>query len=271
MKRILFIVSAFLPMLAFADIIVQKDGNNIEDVSVTSITAEKVTYSQSGAQKTIASSMVEGVLYDNGRYVTPPSAQAIIPIEEPSSNEYSGDAGSSWDIDDAPNQGKSSNRNYDDGNAKRVIKASKTTASNDEWATDDNTYSTSKSSYSSYEQVEINVLAYGKQVLNFYSVDHEFDGTTIEYRVITPMNPNPEFEYLGTAPFAYLTDTEAKVLTALDKKIVDFISIRPLMIDKGGKIEFRLSKEGYQTVIVKPMIKVDFGGRLVMVPLNKLK
>ena len=118
---------------------------------------------------------------------------------------------------------------------------------------------------------EINILAYGKPIMGFYSADHEFDGATVEYRVITKSNPNPEFEYLGTAPFAYLTAAEAKILSTMDKKNAGIFEVRPLIVESGGIVEFRLSKNGYKTVVVKPLVKVDFGGRMIAIPLNKLK
>ena len=86
--------------------------------------------------------------------------------------------------------------------------------------------------------------------MNFYTADHEFDGTKVEYRVITRNNPNPAFQYLGTAPFAYLTSAEAKVLSAFDKKNADIFEIRPLIVENGGTVEFRLSKDGYKTLCI---------------------
>ena len=59
-------------------------------------------------------------------------------------------------------------------------------------------------------------------------------------------------------------------MSAFDKKVASIISIRPLSAEKGAKLEFRISKNG-SSVIVRPMVKVDFGGRMIMLPLNKLK
>lgn len=231
MKRIIFALSVLIPLFAFADIIVKKDTRTIENVTIVSVTADNVVYKQSGGVKTISSAEVDGVLYDDGRFITPPSKQSTTLGENISS-------GDSWDMGDVSSGSQ--------------------------------TQSAYKSTSASSEK-EINILAYGKPVLNFYSADHEFDGAKVEYRVITRSNPNPEFEYLGTAPFAYLTTTEYKILSAMDKKNAGIFEVRPLIIESGGTVEFRLSKNGYKTVVVKPMIKVDFGGRLIAIPLNKLK
>lgn len=235
MKKIFFVLSALIPMLALADIIVKKDSQTIEDVTIVTMTADNVVYKQEGTTKTIASSEVDGVLYDNGRFVTPPSKQAVQASQASTSNEV-------WSVDDGSN-GNADNQNrqesYDNASAGR--------------------------------EKEISILAYGKPVMGFYSADHAFDGVKVEYRVVTKYNPNPEFEYLGTTPFAYLTEAELKVLSSMDKKNVGIFEIRPLIVESGGNAEFRLSKEGYRTVVVKPMVKIDFGGRIIMLPLNQLK
>lgn len=97
MKQILLLIMAIscAGFILAQDIIVTKAGINIEDVTVLSVAADYVTYNQAGAQKTIASSEVEGVLYSNGRYMTPPTYQTI-PAEETISSD------DTWAVDDAP-------------------------------------------------------------------------------------------------------------------------------------------------------------------------
>lgn len=56
-----------------------------------------MTYNQAGSQKSIASSEVDGILYRDGRYVTPPSRQTISTNEVTHSND-------SWDIGDTHKQ-----------------------------------------------------------------------------------------------------------------------------------------------------------------------
>lgn len=243
MKHIFLALCALIPAYAFADIIVTRSNGNIEEVAVMSVTAENVTYKKGGATKSIAASEVDGVLYDDGRYVTPPSKSYVLEETNYGNSDYpSATSGDSWGMDDAANSST-----Y--GNSKPI------------------SYNNSRRG----SDKELNILAYGKQVLNFYSADHEFDGAKVEYRVVTKYNPNPEFEYLGTTPFAYLTDTEAKILSAMDKKNASIFQVRPLIVESGGSVEFRLSKDGYNTVVVRPMVKVDFGGRMILIPLNKLK
>lgn len=64
-------------MFAFADIIATFNNGNIEDVVVVSIGADEVVYKKSNVQKSIASSEVEGVLYDDGRFISPPKKTVI--------------------------------------------------------------------------------------------------------------------------------------------------------------------------------------------------
>lgn len=242
MKRIILALCALTPLFAFADIIVKKDSKTIEDVTIVSITADNVVYKQDGGVKTISAAEVDGVLYDDGRYVTPPSQQTM-------NTEEITTGGDTWATDDAGSYDA-----YDQKAQKKAPKAN-------------NSYDNEKVA----SDKEINILAYGKAVMNFYSADHEFDGAKVEYRVITKSNPNPEFEYLGTTPFAYLTAAEAKIMSGMDKKNAGIFEVRPLIVESGGTVEFRLSKDGYKTVVVRPMVKVDFGGRMIMIPLNKLK
>lgn len=237
MKRI-FIICALFPIVVQADIIVTRSNGNIEDVKVASITPENVLYTQDGQAKSIQSADVDGVLYDDGRYVTPPSTSQV--QEQPMNNM----GNDSWD----DGAGQVVNyQSYEQYSSSEGVEYSESRGTND-----------------------INILAYGKPVLAFYAADHEYDGATVEYRAITRSNPNPEFEYLGTTPFAYVTETEAKVLSAFDKKVTNFISIRPLSVEKGAKLEFRISKNG-KSIVVSPMKKVDFGGIMIMLPLNQLK
>lgn len=72
MKYILCAFGVIIPTFVFADIIATFNSGNIEDVTVVSMDASAVVYQKGKAQKTIASSEVEGVLYDDGRYVSPP-------------------------------------------------------------------------------------------------------------------------------------------------------------------------------------------------------
>lgn len=243
MKKIIIALCAFLPTLVFADIIVKKDSKTIEDVKIVSVTADNVVYKQGNSAKTISSLDVDGVLYDDGRYVTPPSQQNI-PVTTTSSSD------DSWAVDDAVSYNAYESEPQKKGLQKQQKSYNTTVASSDK---------------------EISVLAYGKSVMNFYSADPKFDGTKVEYRVITRNNPNPEFEYLGTSPFAYLTSAEAKILSGMDKKNAYLFEVRPLIVESGGNVEFRLSKDGYNTVVVRPIPKIDFGGILLMVPLNKIK
>lgn len=94
MKRILLALCAIVPLVAFADIIATYNNGNIEDVTVVSVGADEVVYKQGKTQKTIASSEVEGVLYDDGRFVAPPKKAVVADSFESTSDD-------SWAVDDA--------------------------------------------------------------------------------------------------------------------------------------------------------------------------
>lgn len=121
---------------------------------------------------------------------------------------------------------------------------------------------------------EINVLAFGKSMMKFYVTDHTFDGATVEYRVIYKGQKNEsEWAYLGTTPFAYTTTTGRKD-PFINKDLESLAEIRPLSIDNFKnvkKVEFRLSKEGYKTIVVSPVISVSVTGLYYCISLNKLK
>lgn len=76
MKKAIIIL-AFLPLFAYADIIATFSNGNIEDVVVVSVGADEVVYKQGNKEKTIASTEVEGVLYDNGQFVAPPKKNIV--------------------------------------------------------------------------------------------------------------------------------------------------------------------------------------------------
>ena len=106
MKCVLLAICAVLPMFAFADIIATYNNGNIEDVTVVSVGAEEVVYKKGNTEKTIASSEVEGVLYDDGRFVAPPKKAAVTESYETTSDD-------AWPVDDASSdnpQSASANR-----------------------------------------------------------------------------------------------------------------------------------------------------------------
>ena len=105
MKRILLTLCTIIPAFAFADIIATYNNGNIEDVTVVSVGADEVVYKKGNAQKSIASSEVEGVLYDDGRFVSPPKKSAAT-----ESNESTYD--DSWAIEDAPSDDNGTASNH---------------------------------------------------------------------------------------------------------------------------------------------------------------
>ena len=98
MKRIFIALCAICPLFAHADIIATFNNGNIEDVTVVSIGADEVVYKKGNTQKSIASSEVEGVLYDDGRFVAPPKKEAVVDSFESTSDD-------SWTVEDAATDG----------------------------------------------------------------------------------------------------------------------------------------------------------------------
>jgi len=115
MKRLLLVLCMSLPFAAYADIIVTRSNGNIEDVKVVSMSPESVLYTQDGQAKSIQSSDVDGVLYDDGRYVTPPSASQV--QEQPMTNTES----DSWD--EVPPQSSTNRSTYTSKEDQRQQKA----------------------------------------------------------------------------------------------------------------------------------------------------
>ena len=105
MKRILLALCTIIPAFAFADIIATYNNGNIEDVTVVSVGADEVVYKKGNTQKSIASSEVDGVLYDDGRFVSPPRKSAVAESFEDTSND-------SWAVDDAPSKDSQTTSNH---------------------------------------------------------------------------------------------------------------------------------------------------------------
>ena len=111
-----------------------------------------------------------------------------------------------------------------------------------------------------------------------YARSSKYDGATVEYRVIyKSQKETPEFKYLGTTPFAYLTEKmyDNNFTAKGDPNFQKLKELNPLIIENEKdvkKVEFRLSLDGYKTVIVRPIKDVFVGGGPVMfIPLQALK
>lgn len=91
MKKYLFIFYTLFPVCTFADIIITKSFENIEDVVIVSMSAEEVIYIAGNMQLSIPSENVDGVLYDDGRYIAPPKASQT-PIITDSNDNWDDDS-----------------------------------------------------------------------------------------------------------------------------------------------------------------------------------
>lgn len=233
MKRLIIIAYVLLPALLNAGVILKKSGQRLEDVSIKLVSDTEIIYTTlEGTETSIPKAEVSAVLYDDGRYEE---------IRQQTSTPYSSD------------------NEYSNGSDYSNAYSSGDNSSQISWGGD---------------ATEVNVIACGNYVFKFYIIDHEYDGATIEYRITYKgQESEPEWIYLGTTPFAYLT-ADAGKSKLLKKEIAELAEIRPLTIDnfkKMKKLEFRLSKDGYKTVIVSPLIQFDFTGIYYMISLNKLK
>ena len=233
MKRFIIFALVLLPALLNAGVILKKSGQRLEDISIKSVTDTEIVYTTlDGTETTIPKSEVSAVLHDDGRYEEI-RQQTSTPYS--SDNEYSNgsDYGSAYSSDDNSSQMS--------------------------WGGD---------------ATEVNVIACGVDIMKVYKVDHQYDGAKVEYRITYKgQDAEPEWTYLGTTPFAYLK-SNASNNKFLNNEIRELAEIQPLAIDnfkKMKKLEFRLSKEGYATAIVSPLIQFDFNGIYYMISLNKLK
>jgi len=125
-----------------------------------------------------------------------------------------------------------------------------------------------------------NVLAFGTMAMNFYVRNEEYDGARVEWRVVSNTSEvaNTDYQYLGTTPFAYATSGSYDYIKSMYKKAAGFLAEQPLIIDgmtakntSKVKIEFRVTKEGYEPLICTPIRKIEFVGLFLYLPLNKLK
>lgn len=90
MKHFILGILALLPLCAHADVVSTKNNGNIENVKVISVAADSVVYKQGDIRKAIASEEVEGVLYENGKFVTPPAPRTVsTQSEEEDDDDYS--------------------------------------------------------------------------------------------------------------------------------------------------------------------------------------
>jgi|GEM_PF-2394201 len=122
---------------------------------------------------------------------------------------------------------------------------------------------------------EVNVLAYGNYTaVAGYREDKKHFGAVVEYRIIYKgETPTDNWTYLGTTPFAYTTSIGSK--NVLNTPHIDrYAQNRPFAIENFNnvkKVEFRLSMDGYKTVVCSPPIMPNVFGLFYYINLNKLK
>lgn len=120
------------------------------------------------------------------------------------------------------------------------------------------------------------VFAYGGGAGGYYAYRSKYAGIKVEYRMIySSKSEIPEFQYLGTTPFAYCTEKTFGYFELMLGNIPIAKKISPLVVENAedvAYVEFRLSKEGYQTVVIQPTVLQQIGGGMGMyIMLNKLK
>lgn len=244
MKRIIVTLFVLFPMLLNAGIILKRTGDKIEDVTIKSVTETEVVYiAVNGEETVILKNDVSAVLYDDGRY----EEFKISKTKESTSNSIP-----ETDADNQSANGKTIPNDAVEHSAQRT----------------DNRSTNRKSS--SDEKV-YNIFAFGVGSLLFYAHKPQYDGAIVEYRIIYKTQSElPDFQYLGTTPFAYLTE-EMFENELLSNNLKQYKVLNPLVVENANdvvRIEFRLSLNGYQTVVVKPLY---FGGNAMLIPLQKLK
>jgi len=236
MKRLAIIIYLVLPMMLYAGVIVKKSGDRLEDISIKSSEGEEFVYvDENGVEGRVPRAEVSAVLYDDGRYEEINTQPApIVTNNEARANIAS-------DVTTVP-------------------QGSYTPVAMDE------------------NSKQYNVYAYGVYAGMGYFSKGDNEGFVVEYRVIYKnQDEEPQFEYLGTTPFAYVTDkmAENSFVGRGNPYLMNIMEPKALVIpnDKDvKKIEFRLSKPGYKTTIVKPFKDVLIGcGPLLMISLDKIR
>lgn len=255
MKHIILTLYIFLPAYVFADIIATYKNGNIENVMVVSVNANEVVYKIGNTQKSIPSSQVEGVLFNDGRYISPPKNADGTDLDRFTSD------GVLVSEDGYPSKNQSTYSSYPKENE------------HDEW--DENQSERNKREYySAGDMTSINVYAFGNYIKLYYLTDHTYDGTIVEYRVIYKGLTEPtDWSYLGTTPFAYIT-SKGGINPLISKDAKKIAEVQPLEIEnfkQAKKVEFRLSNEEYGTIVVSPLIQMDVTGLYYFISLNKLK
>ncbi len=230
MKRISLIITLVTLNIFFAisAVIVKKNGENIDGVSINEITSSEINYTvPNGEQQKIAREEVSAILHDDGRYEEIVSSTVKYDNNDNDYSEWQGNESSSSEI------------SLGEGTK------------------------------------EVNVLAYGNYVpMVGYVKDEKHFDATVEYRMIYKgETPKDDWTYLGTTPFAYTTKIGAtnEINTPGIRK---YAQIRPFVIDNSKnlkKVEFRISKEGYKTVICSPTLMPNIVGHFYYINLNKLK
>ena len=124
---------------------------------------------------------------------------------------------------------------YDDGRYEEIRQ-------NENPASDSNT-EVAREAYTpaelSPEAKEYNVCAYGVYAM-FYVPNSKYDGATVEYRVIYKgQKETPEFKYLGTTPFAYLTEKmyENNFTAKGDPNFQKLKELNPLIIENDKDVK----------------------------------
>lgn len=246
MKRIVFTLFVLFPVLLNAGIILKKSGDKIENVSIKSVTDTEIIYIAGNGEETyILKNDVSAVLYDDGRYEE-------FKMAKPKGNTF--DSVLETDVENKESNSKSI---LDDSVEKSTLRQR---------------IEDKLSKEKSISDVKVyNVFAYGVGSLLAYVHKPQYDGVIVEYRIIYKSQSGiPDFQYLGTTPFAYLTE-ELFGNELLNYDLKQYKVLNPLIVENASdvvKIEFRLSLNGYQTIVINPLY---FGGNAMLIPLQKLK
>lgn len=241
MKKIGLLLLLLTPVVLYAGVIVKKNGERLEDVTIKSSSGNEFVYiDDNGVEGSVPRSEVAAVLYDDGRYEE--IKQDNKPLSSSGITNQEAQVNAVQNVAVIPVSG-----DYTPAPLEEGAKA-------------------------------YNVYAYGVYAGMGYFSKEETDDITVEYRVIyKSKKEEPAFVYLGTTPFAYVTDQMAQnsFVGRGNPRLMELMQPQALVIpnDKNVKaIEFRLSKPGYKTIVVKPFKDVIIGcGPLLMISLDRLK
>ena len=248
MKRIIFF--SIIPILSIpllAGVIVKKNGENLEDVSIINVTASEIIYvDENNQEQIILKEEASAILYDDGRY------EEITSFAQPSTPP---------NYNNTPE--KENYSNYRRGNNPQQTEASAPVV---------------QKQYKS-----LLICAFGKKVNGSYQIDNCCDGAIVQWNKSVEdrrRGTNNEYEYLGMVPslFVYMQNANQSsdvqnYIYQLKQEFNNSITIQQIY-DKINlqqlQLKFRILIDGRPPIEIMPEISYEEETIFVYLPLDQI-